>query len=151
MSGYLPPLLGAGFTTGELAVLAVLAVEVRRAGRCDLTVGAIGEAAKVGKTTVRNALAWASRWGLISIERRKLARDYNAPNLIRIVSAVWLAWLRLGPSRPRPWAGGGFKTATGGGPATTKQEVAAKRWGARPAHSGKNGQRFGFRGPEGVR
>jgi hypothetical protein len=63
----------------------------------------------VRKDLLRNALFWAERRGLIRVERRRVARDGNAPNIITIVDRRWIAWLRLGPRRPRPW-GGCFKT-----------------------------------------
>src|SRR4051794_17795221 len=37
-SGHLPPTLACRFTLGEQAVLAVIAVEIRKHGRCTLTV-----------------------------------------------------------------------------------------------------------------
>lgn len=106
LSGYVPARVAAGFTTGEVAVLAVIAIEHKRHGRCDLTVGEIGRAANACRTLVQNAIREAERWGIITVERRKVARDRNLPNVIRITNGTWLAWLRLGPSRPRPWGGG---------------------------------------------
>lgn len=106
LSGYVPAHVACGFTEGETAVLAIIAVEVKRHGRCDLTVGEIGRRANACRTLTQNAIRLAERWGIITVERRKVARDRNLPNAIRITSTVWIAWLRLGPSRPRPWGGG---------------------------------------------
>src|SRR5215211_1307400 len=53
-SGCLPPALAARFTLAETAVLAVLAAEVLKHGRCTLTVGHIAALAGVSETTVRN-------------------------------------------------------------------------------------------------
>src|SRR3954451_13212581 len=50
-SGHLPPQLAARFTVGEQAVLAVVATEVRRHGRCTLTIGHMAALAGVSRTT----------------------------------------------------------------------------------------------------
>ena len=63
-SGAVPPALAARFTTGELAVLTVIARQCQRAGVCSLPIDAIAALAGVSRTTVQNALgppgAWAS-------------------------------------------------------------------------------------------
>src|SRR4051794_38169848 len=104
-SGCLPPALAARFTLAETAVLAVLAAEVLRHGACTLTIGHIAALAGVGETTVRNALREARGLGLLTVEERRLTAWRNAPNVVRIVSREWLAWLRLRGT------GGGCKLA----------------------------------------
>jgi Bacterial regulatory proteins, gntR family len=98
-SGALPPALAARFTLAETAVLAVIAAEVLRHSRCTLTVGHLAALAGVSETTVRNALREARGLGLLSIEERRLTGWRNAPNVVRIVSREWLAWLRLRASK----------------------------------------------------
>src|SRR5215213_8537134 len=105
-SGALPPALAARFTLAETAVLAVLAAEVLRQGACTLTIGHIAALAGVSETTVRNALRAARGLGLLTIEERRLTAWRNAPNVVRIISREWLAWLRL-----RARKGGGCKLA----------------------------------------
>jgi hypothetical protein len=107
LGGSVPAIVAAGFTTAEVAVLCVLASEHKRHGRCELTVGEIARLAQCCRTVVQNCLYWAERRGLLEVQRRRVARDRNAPNVVRIVSRTWIAWLRLGPSRPRPWGGAG--------------------------------------------
>src|SRR3954454_23372661 len=94
-SGCLPPALAARFTLAEVSVLAVVAAEVLRHSACTLTVGHIAVLAGVSETTVRNALRAARGLGLLTIEERRLTAWRNAPNVVRIVSPEWLAWLRL--------------------------------------------------------
>src|SRR3954467_14809959 len=53
-SGLLPPQLASRFTPAETAVLAVIAAEALRHGRCTLTVGHVAALAGVSETTVRN-------------------------------------------------------------------------------------------------
>ena len=104
----MPPALAARFTLAETAVLAVLAAEVLRHGACTLTVGHIAALAGVSETTVRNALREARGLGLLTLEERRLTAWRNAPNVVRIVSREWLAWLRLrAPTERAP--GGGCK------------------------------------------
>src|SRR3954447_26341477 len=104
-SGALPPALAARFTLAETAVLAVVAAEVLRHSRCTLTVGHIAALAGVSETTVRNALREARGLGLLTIEERRLTAWRNAPNVVRLVSREWLAWLRL--RAPKEGARGG--------------------------------------------
>lgn len=53
-SGLMPPRIACRFTTGEGAVLAVLAAECSERGRCTLTIGHIAALAGVCRRTVRN-------------------------------------------------------------------------------------------------
>ncbi len=97
--GAMPPQLAARFTLAEVAVLAVVAAEVRTKGSCSLTIGHIAALAGVSETTVRNALREAKALELVTIEERRLRPWFNAPNVVRIVSREWMSWLRLrGPS-----------------------------------------------------
>ncbi len=141
MSGFLPPSLAAGFTTAEIAVLTTIAAECRDRGFCALTVGEICRRASACRTTCQNALAWAARWGLVAVERRKVAADRNLPNVIKIVSPMWIAWLRLRPGPARHW-GGGFRSETG-----SPIQVQVRRLGNGPevAASPRNGRWRRFR------
>src|SRR3954453_21508161 len=100
-SGCLPPALAARFTLAEQAALAVVAAEHRRRGDCRLTNKEIADVAGVSITTVKNALRAARALGLISVEERRLSAFRNAPNIVRIVSPEWRAWLRLGGGQIR--------------------------------------------------
>src|SRR4051812_4744748 len=105
-SGALPPALASRFTTAENAVLAVIAAEHVKAGRCTLTIDHIAALAGVGRTSVKNALREAQHQGLARIEERRVSTWRNAPNVVTITAPEWLAWLRM---RQR---GGGVKSAT---------------------------------------
>src|SRR3954453_9710938 len=67
-SGALPPALASRFTAAETAVLAVIAAEALRHGRCTLVLDHIAALAGVSRTTVKNALREARALGLIRIE-----------------------------------------------------------------------------------
>src|SRR5918911_1710023 len=84
------------FTLAEQAVLAVVSAEHRKRGDCRLTNKEIADVAGVSITTVKNALRAARGLNLISIEERRLSAFRNAPNIVRIVSPEWRAWLRFG-------------------------------------------------------
>src|SRR4051794_17569378 len=141
-SGCLPPALAARFTLAEQAALAVVAAERRRRGDCRLTRAIptftepvelvqrrafssvwfrlnrkrsnqeIADVAGVSITTVKNALRVARTINLISVEERRLSAFRNAPNIVRIVSPEWRAWLRLGGGVP-PLLQGGFSRVWG--------------------------------------
>lgn len=154
LCGLVPAKVAAGFTVGECAVLCVLAREHKRRGRCDLTIGEIAYWAQCCRTLVQNTLRQAARYGLIDIDRRRVAYNRNLPNVVTIVSRTWLAWLRLGPTRPRPWGGGGWtspKQRQGGftnlsrNPSVLKdvQRSGQPRWRGGNGHNGKSGRNGG--------
>jgi hypothetical protein len=99
-SGPMPPALACRFTQGELAVLRIVSDEVKRTGSCARTVAEIAARAGVCLSTVRNAVRAASRLGLLTVEERRQHCRPNLPNVIpnviRVISAEWLAWLARG-------------------------------------------------------
>jgi hypothetical protein len=111
-SGPMPPALASLFTTGELAALRIVADEARDRKQCRLTLGEIAARAGVGISTARNALRYAAREGLVTIEERRRDKRPNLSNVVRIVSREWTAWIERGrKQKTRAFAseGGGYK------------------------------------------
>src|SRR4051795_13232344 len=94
-SGALPPALASQFTLAETAVLAVVAAEHVKHGRCTLVIDHIAALAGIGRTTVKNALREAQRQSLLRIEERRVSAWRNAPNIVTLTSPEWLSWLRV--------------------------------------------------------
>src|SRR4051795_3620174 len=94
-SGLLPPALAARFTLAETAVLAVVAAQALRHGRCTLVLEHIAALTGVCRKTVKNALREAQRHGLLGIEERRLSAWRNAPNVVTITSREWSSWLKM--------------------------------------------------------
>jgi hypothetical protein len=93
LAGAMPHALAARFTEGERAVLAIVAAQVKAKGVCDLPLEAIAARAGVCVTGARGAIRLAAAAGLVAIlERRRPGRP-NLPNLVRIVSPEWRAWV----------------------------------------------------------
>jgi hypothetical protein len=95
-SGPMPPALAARFTQGELAALRIIGDEVRLHGCCGLHIDAIAARAGTCRTVVKNALREARRLGMATITERRRAGQRSLTNVIHIVSAEWLTWLRKG-------------------------------------------------------
>lgn len=95
-SGAVPGTIAANFTTGEIAALTVIARQCQRSRSCDWFMDRIAAVAGVSRTTVRNALRQAQTLGLVSVQERRLTAWRSDSNIIRVVSAEWLAWLGLG-------------------------------------------------------
>lgn len=145
-SGVMPAAMAARFTVGELAALGIVRHEVLRRGDCRVTLAAIAARAGVGLTTARNALREAARQGLILIEERRRPRQPNLPNVVRIISRDWLAWIERGPKRTAAYAplqkqaqlkrrqaeGGGCKKT---GPTDTHYLLDEARGRSRPSRS----------------
>lgn len=103
-SNVLPPQLRCAYTQGQTAVLCVIAGEVKSRDVCKLPIGTIASRAGVCRTTVQTTLHEARRLGHLRIEEVRLARDRNAPNVVKVISREWLTWIEHG--RARPWYGG---------------------------------------------
>jgi hypothetical protein len=101
-SGPMPPQLACLFTTGELAALRIVADAVRERRICALTLGEIAARAGVCVTTARNALRFAAREGLLTIEERRRDKRPNLANVVRIVSREWTAWIARGRKAKSP-------------------------------------------------
>ncbi|MDP4026854.1 helix-turn-helix domain-containing protein [Methylobacterium sp. NEAU 140] len=106
-SGRLPPALAARFTLAEQAVLALVASEVARRKDCRMAIEHMAAVAGVCRSTVKNAIREARRLGLLTVEERQVTGFRNLPNVVRVVSPEWTAWLRLGRRTPPPAAGEG--------------------------------------------
>jgi hypothetical protein len=72
-----------------------VAAEVARRKDCRLSVPNLAAVAGVAETTVRNAIREAKRLGLVTVEERRLTGFRNDTNVVTIVSAEWIGWLRL--------------------------------------------------------
>lgn len=93
-SGPMPPALAQRFTTGELAVLRIVADEFRDRGACTLCLDAMAARAGVGRTTAQNTLRQAKRLGMVEVVERRRTGAKSLPNVIRITDREWLAWIR---------------------------------------------------------
>ena len=111
------------FTTGELAALA----DRRRRGarpqampshpRRDLGAG------RRGVSTARNALRYAAREGLVTIEERRRDKRPNLSNVVRIVLAEWTAWIERGRTQKTQV----FSSEGGGCKKTKSTDIASSR------------------------
>lgn len=103
----LPPSLAPRFTCGELAALAVIGSQVADHGACDRSIPELAARAGVSASTVRNAVREARRLGLVTVEERRQHCAPNLANVVRIVSAEWLAWIARRPKAERVQKAGG--------------------------------------------
>ena len=114
-SGPMPPQLASQFTTGELAVLRLVADEVRVKRHCMLTLGELAARAGVGITTARNALHEAAGHGYLTIEERRRDKRPNLSNVVRVVSREWLLWIERGRKNSSADRGNANPSASQGG------------------------------------
>jgi hypothetical protein len=114
-SGPMPPQLASQFTTGELAVLRLVADEARAKRHCTLTLGELAARAGVGITTARSALHEAAGHGYLTIEERRRDKRPNLSNVVRIVSREWLGWIERGRKNSSAGRGNADASASQGG------------------------------------
>ena len=118
-SGRLPPAIAARFTLAEQAVLSLVAAETVRRKDCRLAVEHLAAIVGVCRSTVKNAIREARKFGLLSVEERPVTGFRNLPNVVRITSPEWTAWLQLArkgsaqvSAHPPLSQGRGVKSAT---------------------------------------
>lgn len=95
-SGPMPPALASRFTTGQLAVLRIVADEVLAKGVCGLCIDAIAARAGVCRRLAQGAIRLAEGDGLLTVEERRHEGRRSSTNLVRIISREWQAWMRRG-------------------------------------------------------
>jgi hypothetical protein len=100
-SSSMPDTMRYHYTEGERAVGCVVAGEIKRCGECTLSIGEIADRAGVGRTTVQNWQHEARRLGHINIRHRPQRGAKSLTNVITIVSAEWLAWIKRALSATR--------------------------------------------------
>ena len=100
-SGAVPSVIAGRFTLCEVAVLSIVAAEVKRRGRCELPIDAVAAMAGTSRSVVKRALRLAADLGLVTVRERRRAGLKSLPNVVAIVSAEWRAWLRLADRGPK--------------------------------------------------
>jgi len=94
-SSPLPPRLSGKFTTGAMAVLRVVADEAKRNGvQCVKSVAEIAARAGVCHRLAQYTLRLAEAEGLIAVQERPQHGAPNLVNIVQIICADWLAWLK---------------------------------------------------------
>lgn len=99
--GMMPRGVACRFTTGEVAVLSIIAREVQARGRCEMPQDKIAALAGVCRSLVRRAIRLARHLGLITVTERRRRGQKNDTNVVTIISAEWLAWLKSGKRTDR--------------------------------------------------
>jgi hypothetical protein len=99
-SSALPDNLRHYYTEGQRSVLCIVAGEVKRQGICELAIDRVAALAGVCKTTVQTSMHEARRLGHIAITERPQRGRKSLTNVVRIVAADWLAWVKRAPSAP---------------------------------------------------
>src|ERR1700712_3375896 len=138
-SGPMPPALAARFTTGQLAVLRIVADEVTEKGVCGLCIDAIAGRAGGCARLAQGAIRLAEGDGLLTVQERRHQGRRSDPNLIRIISREWQAWMKRTRRR-------GCKTlhptdTTVLIPGMTRPVTASKKLPERQGRLGHNGSR----------
>ncbi|MBN8914582.1 MAG: hypothetical protein J0I31_03170 [Rhizobiales bacterium] len=84
----------APFTECQRAVLFVIAEAVKAVGACDFPIAKLAAKARCSRSSVHAALRLFVERGLIAVQRRPRPGGTHLTNLVRIVSPVWLSWIR---------------------------------------------------------
>ena len=101
----MPPQLAAFFTTGQAAVLAIVAAEAGPHGACERSLDELAARAGVCRSIAKRALREAVRRGLVAVEVRPREGRRHDTNKVRITSASWRAWLLRSGGKKAPTTG----------------------------------------------
>jgi len=133
----MPPALASRFTTGELAVLRIVADEFRERGACVLCLDAIAARAGTSRTLAKGAIRQARRLGVVEVRERRRTGAKSLPNVVTVIDREWLAWIKRG-AKTVP---GGNGSGIGGRKSTTTDTrgFREKRGDDRVITQGRNG------------
>jgi hypothetical protein len=93
--GMLPPVIAKAFTVGQAAVLTVIAWEVLHHSACRKSYAEIADEAGCSREWVKATIRLARIAGLLTVEHRpRPGRFKDETNVVRVLSADWLAWIR---------------------------------------------------------
>jgi hypothetical protein len=134
-SSALPDNLRHHYTEGQRSVLCIVAGEVKRHGICDIPIGKIAAVAGVCRTTVHTTMHEAQRLGHIKITERPRRGRKSLTNVVEIVSPVWRAWIRRGPSAARLIGSNSTKMVSPTKNTDLRKSAAEEEKAAKPARS----------------
>ena len=95
-SGPMPPALAQRFTTGELAVMRIVADEVAARGSCSICLDAIAARAGISRSLAKGAIRQARGLGMVEVQERRRMGAKSLPNIVTIIDREWLAWMKRG-------------------------------------------------------
>ena len=90
----MPPALASRFTTGELAVLRIVADEFQARQICCLCLDAIAARAGVSRTLAKNAIKQARRLGMVEVRERRRTGAKSLPNVVTVIDREWLGFFQ---------------------------------------------------------
>ncbi|MBB6413520.1 hypothetical protein HNQ71_006224 [Mesorhizobium sangaii] len=96
----MPPFMAGMLTTSQVAYARIVADEVHRTGRCDLTLDEIGARGGMCRKTAKRAQDRLAELRWIAVEERPVTGRKHLSNVVRIVSDEWAMWIKMGP-KPR--------------------------------------------------
>lgn len=100
----MPPVMAGMLTTSQVAYARIVADEVHRTGRCELTLDEIAARGGMCRKTAKRAQDRLGELEWITVEERPVEGRKHLSNVVRIVSGEWNMWIKMGP-KPRPIGG----------------------------------------------
>jgi hypothetical protein len=125
----MPPVMAGMLTTSQVAYARIVADEVHRTGRCQLTLDEIAARGGMCRKTAKRAQDRLAELEWITVEERPVDGRKHLSNVVRIVSREWTSWIKMGP-KPRPIGGHSCPTT----------ENQSKSFYAEPSGKGARGQ-----------
>lgn len=100
----MPPVMAGMLTTSQVAYARIVADEVHRTGRCELTLDEIAARGGMCRKTAKRAQDRLAELEWITVVERPVEGRKHLSNVVRIVSGEWSTWIKMGP-KPRPIGG----------------------------------------------
>lgn len=96
----MPPVMAGMLTTSQVAYARIVADEVHRTGRCELTLDEIAARGGMSRKTAKRAQDRLAELQWINVEERPVTGRKHLSNVVRIMSREWVTWMTMGP-KPR--------------------------------------------------
>lgn len=100
----MPPAMAGLLTTSQVAYARIVSDEVHRTGDCRLTLDEIAARGGMCRKTAKRAQDRLAELRWISVDHRPVPGRKHLSNIVRVLSAEWLSWIKMGP-KPRRTGG----------------------------------------------
>ncbi|TIQ67027.1 MAG: hypothetical protein E5X41_06055 [Mesorhizobium sp.] len=100
----MPPVMAGMLTTSQVAYARIVADEVHRTGRCELTLDEIAARGGMCRKSAKRAQDRLAELEWVKVEERPVIGRKHLSNVVRITSSEWATWIKMGP-KPRHTGG----------------------------------------------
>lgn len=125
----LPPVMAGMLTTSQVAYARIVGDEIALHGQCNRTLDEIAARGGMCRKTAKRAQDRLAELGWIKVQERPVQGRKHLSNVVSIVSAEWVTWIKMGP-KPRSIGGHSCPTTVNQSINTDRTERVERSQGA---------------------